>query len=66
MATTYQVFTPANVTVSPSGYNATPKGTPERASIADFDDAYQAAVEAGGDRWVISTNGSSEYVEVAS
>jgi len=61
--TTFGVFNNSSVRVSRDGYNAEPVAA-EESRHASFDDAYDAALVAGGDRWVISTNGTSEYVPV--
>jgi len=63
MATSFGVYKNSQAQPSRDGYSAKPVGVPE-AVFPDFDSAYQAAYDAGGDRWVISSRGSSEYVPV--
>jgi hypothetical protein len=64
MATSFGVYRISQAQASRDGSSAKPAGVPE-AVFSDFDSAYQAAYDAGGDRWVISSRGSSEYVPKA-
>lgn len=62
MALKFGVYEQTAVSVDRSGYSARAVGSPV-ATAASFDEAYDAALSLGGDRWVISSVGSSEYVE---
>jgi hypothetical protein len=64
MATSFGVYRTSQAQASRDGSSAKAVGVPE-AVFPDFDSAYQAAYDAGGDRWVISSRGSSEYVPKA-
>jgi len=66
---TSQVFTSENVIVDRGGYNATPKsGASPESTHEDDDLANEAAVAAGGARWIINSvrgrQTSSDYVPV--
>lgn len=57
------VAAPQDVIVGPRGSSATLRSDAQVPfEYSSFDEAYDAAAAAGGDRWVISTVGSSEYV----
>ena len=62
MKITFGVYRVESVQIKTGGYSAAAIGTPE-SEHATFDDAFEAAQAAGGNRWVISNVGSSEYVE---
>jgi hypothetical protein len=62
----YGVYASGAVRVSGDGYTAVAVDAPVSV-YPDFDAAYEAAYEAGGDRWVIALRGgASEYVPEAS
>ena len=59
----YAVFTNESVVVSQNGYSATPRaGSVAAATASSFDEAYDAANEQGGDRWVVVTDRKGAYV----
>ena len=60
----FYVFRRGDVVMSRDRYSATAKpGVTPESTHDNYDTAYEAAFDAGGDRWVISSVGSSEYVE---
>jgi hypothetical protein len=62
MATTFGVYLTADVKLTPAGNGKLLATAKPVSTHDDFDAAYEAAQSCGGARWVISSNGSSEFV----